>query len=154
MIPSRPIVLCFAALAAACGPGSIEDLSAPAIGVSIREGGGFCTALYGVDGAGRAWRARDCGSGGGLEPISTVVADAERAQLDAMMDEVLALPDDPECELTSPSDRAYRFVRTGEAASEVRQCGSGTPPVALELARRLEELADPPADAGSGADAG
>lgn len=140
---------------AGCGPSTVEDLSEPALAVTVTESGGFCSSIYAVDGDGAVWLAGGCETEeGAFERRERTVSDAERAELDARMDEVQALSDDPECDVTLPRTR-YRFVRTAEGAEteETTQCGPGVPTVALELADRLEALTAPPAppaDAGAG----
>jgi len=139
-----------------CGPEDVSDLDRPAIAVSVREGGGFCSSVHAVDGNGRTWISGGCGEDAtGLEQRDRVVDAAERESLHAMMDEVLALSDDPECAVTSPSGRALRFIRTTEGGSEaqVRQCEPSIPLVATQLAERLIELTSPPDASDAGADA-
>lgn len=149
-------VIALCALACGCGPEQFEDLDRPAVGVSVREAGGFCSSLHAVDGDGRAWVTGGCGEGSaGLESRDRVVDAAERESLHAMMDEVLALPDDPECAVTSPSGRSLRFVRSREGGpiAQVRQCEPAIPLVAGQLADRLIELTSASAPTDAGADA-
>lgn len=138
------VVVC--ALAAGCAPQSIEDLSQPALVVVITEGGGFCSGVHAVDDSGTPWRENGCLEGSsGLTPRERVVDDAARAELDALMDMVLTLPEDGDCVVQSPSARRFRFVRTGggEGAGEASQCEPGVAAPARELANRLEELSAP-----------
>lgn len=135
-----------AAGASACAPQSIEDLPQPALVVVVTEGGGFCSAVHAVDDTGTPWRENGCLEGSsGLLARERVVDDATRAELEGLMDTVLALPEDGDCVVTSPSARRFRFVRTGdgEGAGDVRQCEPGVDPAARELASRLEALSAP-----------
>src|SRR5690606_8420320 len=105
--------LAFLALAlTACGPQTIGDLGRPALIVIVQEPGGFCSATYAVDAADRVWLETGCESSSGLGATGRTLSAAERAELDALMDRVLALPDDSACDLPSPSARRFRFVRT------------------------------------------
>jgi len=143
-------------LLTACGPENVEDLDRPAVAVSVREGGGFCSSLHAVDGNGRTWATGGCGEGSaGLEQRDRTVDAAERESLHAMMDEVLELSDDPDCAVTSPSGRSLRFIRTleGGAQAQVRQCEPGVPLAAARLADRLIELTSPVAPTDAGGDA-
>ncbi len=141
---SAGIVLLSAVLGAiGCGVGSYEDVSRPALVVTIAEEGGFCTAIYVVDGEDAVWSGGGCGEATrSLQRTGARVAASERASLEAAMDEVLALPDDAECDLTRPSGRSYRFIRTlsGGGADEARQCQPGVPFTATRLAEQLEAL--------------
>lgn len=138
----RP-VFALAALLVACDPGSYTDLSRPTLALVTSESGGFCSAVYAVDADGAVWSSGGCGdSSGSLARRSVTVSADERAMLDAAMTEVLALTDDPECELPSTSGRRLRFIRTRTDGGEddVRQCEPGVPLVAARLADRLETL--------------
>ncbi|MFK7986137.1 MAG: hypothetical protein AB8I08_08900 [Sandaracinaceae bacterium] len=145
--PPRHSVSLFALLAlSACAPQSLEDLPQPALVVVVTEGGGFCSGVNAVDASGTPWRENGCMErSSGFTPRERLVDDATRAELDALMDTVLALPDDGDCLVPSPSARRYRFVRTGggEGAGETRQCEPGVAEPARELAGRLEMLSDP-----------
>ena len=139
------LALFAATLAAGCAPGSYSDLDRPTIAVSISEGGGFCSSVHAVDGAGAVWASGGCGEeSGSLVRRDRVVSAADRASLDAQMDDVLALSDDPECDLVSPSARRYRFARALPSGDEltVRQC-EPVPLVVTQLANRLEALSSP-----------
>ncbi len=141
-----------ALLALACAPQSIGDLPRPALVVTITEAGGFCSATYVVDATNQVWLETGCARSSGLVRQERVLAESERAELDALMDRVLALPDDPGCDSPSPSGRRYRFARTtpdGDDWPEVRQCEPSVPADALELAARAEALVDGVADAGA-----
>ncbi|HEY8432274.1 MAG TPA: hypothetical protein VIL20_28070 [Sandaracinaceae bacterium] len=140
-------------VAAACGPQTLGDLPRPALVVTVTEPGGFCSATYAVDADDRVWLESGCASSSGLRLQQRTVSEDERAELDALMDRVLALPDDPSCTVPSPSARRYRFVRTtpgGDDWPEKRVCEPGVDPDASALAERMRELAVGPADAGRG----
>lgn len=150
--------LLFAAtlLLAGCSPGSYTDLSKPALVVVITEVGAFCTSVYAVDADNRVWASGGCADSiGSLERRDMAVNAALRAELDAQMDEVLMIADDPECDLPAAAGRRYRFLRTIDGTDdppEVRQCEPAVPLVAVRLAAALEALAAPDTfDAGSDA---
>jgi hypothetical protein len=150
--------LAFALSVVGCGPSTIGDLARPAIVVVVDEAGGFCSSTYAVDASNGVWLETGCGSSSGLVAQTPIDASA-RAELDALMDATLALPDDPGCELPNPSTRRYRFVRTLPGTDEwpeVRQCEPDVPADAQELVRRLEALVVRDADGGAvgGTDAG
>ncbi len=150
---TRSPILSAALLLAACAPGSYGDLSRPTLAVVTSEPGGFCSAVHAVDADGAVWSSGGCGeSNGSLERRAATVGAAERAMLDEAMTEILALSDDPECDLPSSGGRRYRFVRTlaGGGEEDVRLCQPGVPLVAVQLADRLEALATAgePVDAG------
>ncbi|MCB9591383.1 MAG: hypothetical protein H6719_01515 [Sandaracinaceae bacterium] len=151
---NRFVALAF--LLAACEPSTYSDLDRPTLAVVTVERGGFCSSVHAVDSAGVVWAAGSCGeeSGSLMRRTQTVGAD-ERATLDARMDEVLALGDDPECDLPSSTGRRFRFVRTlaGGGEDDVRICEPGVPLVAVQLADRLESLVSP-AGVDAGTDAG
>ena len=142
---------------AGCSPGSYEDVARPALVLTISEAGGFCSSVHVVDANGVVWTGGGCGdTSRSLEQTARRVSAADRAPLDDAMDEVLALSSDPECDLTSPSGRRYRFLRTlaSGGADEVRQCEPGVPLAAARLAGQLEALGAGTADAGAAADGG
>lgn len=145
---SRVVLLLVSILASACGPSRFEDLPRPALVVIVGEPGGFCTSVFAVDANDAVWSSNGCGEDSGtLQRAAMRVSGAERAELDRMMDEVLALSDDPECGIVSPSGSRYRFVRTAAGTSthpETRQCDPGVPLVARELAARMRALTAPP----------
>lgn len=139
------------ALLAGCGPSTIGDLSRPALVVVITEPGEFCSSVHAVDADGAVWRQASCGDTDAFVRLATTVSAGERATLDAQMDRVLALGNDPDCESPSPSGRRYRFVRTLAGTNEwpeARQCDPAVPTDALDLAAALELLTSPPTDAG------
>lgn len=141
-------------LSVACSPQTLEDLREPAVAVVITEGGAFCQRVYAVDADGAVFRESGCEtSSSGLTQAERRVSAAEASEIEAAFDAVLAIPEDPDCAVPSPSGRRYRFVRTGGAPEEwpeTRQCEPGVPTAALDLADRLEALAAP----GSTGDAG
>lgn len=148
--------LAAAALAAAallgCAPASIGDLPRPAIVVTVTEPGGFCSSTYVVDADDAVWLETGCERSSGLVRQERAVSPAERAELDALLDRVLALPDDPGCAVPSPSARRFRFRRTLPGTDEwpdSRQCEPTVDADARELVSRAQALAAP-----SGADAG
>lgn len=141
---------------AGCGPQTIGDLGRPALVVIVQEPGAFCSATYAVDAADQVWLETGCESSSGLGATGRTLTGAERGELDALMDRVLELPDDPACELPSPSARRFRFVRTlpdTEEWPETRQCEPTVPADAALLVERAEALVGADADAGLG-DAG
>lgn len=146
-----------AALLTACGPGSFSDLGRPALVVVVTEGGGFCSSVFAIDASNAVWASTSCGgSASALEVRDMSVDAAVRAELDAQMDEVLLLGNDPECDIVSPSGRRFRFLRAVPSVAdppEVRQCEPGVPLVAVRLAQALEALAAP-ATLDAGVDAG
>jgi hypothetical protein len=142
-----------------CEPHGIGDLARPALVVVAEEGGGFCSEIHAVDAGGAVFYARTCGgSDNGLVRRERTVGGAERSELDAAMDAVLALPDDPDCALVSPSGRRFRFLRaegSEDAWADTRLCEPGVPLPALDLYERMRAIAAPPAgDAGAAADGG
>lgn len=150
-----PVVCVFALLG--CGPSTIGDLPRPALIVIVQEPGGFCSAAYAVDASDRVWLETGCASSSGLVAQDRSVTDAERAELDALMDSVLAEPNDPGCEVPSPSARRFHFVRTlagTDAWPDTRQCEPAVPADALELVRRMEALVGRVGDGGPARDAG
>ena len=73
------------------------------------------------------------------------------------MDRVLELPDDPACELPSPSARRFRIVRTlagSDEWPETRECEPTVPADARALVARAEALVGADRDGGGGGDAG
>ena len=138
-------------LAAACGPRTIGDLPRPALVVTVTEPGGFCAATYVVDAEDRVWLESGCGRSSGLIVQDRGVSAGERSELDALMDRVLALPDDRGCEPPSPSARRYRFVRTVPGTDEwpeTRQCEPSVPADVALLVARAEALVGAELDAG------
>lgn len=137
-----------AVLAAACSPSRFEDLPKPALVAVVVASGGFCTSVYAVDGNDSVWSSLGCGEESGTLERAETRASAERPELDRMMDEVVAFPDDPECDVVSTGGERYRFVRTvpgvGGDFPETRQCEPGVPLVALQLADTMRALAAPP----------
>lgn len=134
-----------------CGPQTIGDLDRPALVVIVQEPGGFCSATYAIDAADRVWLETGCESSSGLGATGRTLSAAERAELDALMDRVLALPDDAACELPSPSARRFRFVRTRPGTDEwpeTRQCEPTVPADVAALVARAEALVGADADAG------
>lgn len=140
-----------------CGPQTIGDLPRPALIVIVQEPGGFCSATYAVDAENHVWLETGCASSSGLGATGRVVTSAARDELDALVDRVVALPEDPACELPSPSARRYRFVRTVPGTDEwpqTRQCEPTVPADAARLADRFEALVGTEPDAGIAADSG
>lgn len=156
----RLALLSFVAIACGCGPKTINDLTRPALIVIVQEPGGFCSSTYAVDAVDAVWLETGCESSSGLIAQGVTIEASDRAELDALMDEVVMLSDDPGCEVPTPSGRRYRFVRTlvSGASEEVRQCDPSVPASALELVRRFEALVgrstDGGTDAGAPPDAG
>lgn len=152
----RCVCLSLLLLLAGCDPGSVEELSRPALVLVVTQGGGFCSDVRAVDADGQAWGARACEGRGALERRERTVSAAERAELDVAFDAVLALPEDADCMATSPSGARYRFARyTAEGVVDVRLCEPGVPAEARSLAVSLEAIAGPPGAVDAGApDAG
>jgi hypothetical protein len=144
MTPTQTLlVLASAASLVACGPQTLGDLGRPALIVIVQEPGGFCSATYAVDSDDRVWLESGCESSSGLHATGRVLTAEERAELDAHMDRVLALPDDAACELPSPSAERYRFVRTlpdTDEWPETRQCEPTVPADAVRLVAEAEAL--------------
>ncbi len=135
-----------------CAAQTVGDLPRPAIVVTVVEAGGFCSSTHVIDADGRVWLEMGCERSSGLVLQERSVSAAERAELDALLDRVLALPDDPGCEVPSPSARRFRFRRTlpgTDAWPDSRQCEPSVDADARELVLRAEALSAPP-----GADAG
>ena len=142
-----------------CDPHGIGDLSRPALVVVVEEGGAFCSEVHAVDADGAVFYTRTCGGAeNGLTRRERRVSEAERAELDRAMDAVLALPDDPDCALVSPSGRRFRFVRaegSEDAWVDTRLCEPGVPLVAQDLYEAMRAISAPPiADGGSVGDGG
>lgn len=136
----------------ACGPQSIGDLPRPALVVTVTEGGGFCAATYVVDADDQVWLASGCETSSALVRQERVVSASERAELDALMDGVLALPADPGCDAPSPSARRFRFVRTlpgTEEWPESVQCEPTVDADTRELVLRMEALVATSGDGGT-----
>lgn len=151
MKPPWSSLALFALIAAGCSPQTIGDLDRPALIVIVQEPGGFCSATYAIDAADRVWLETGCASSSGLGAIGRTLTEAERAELDALMDRVLALPDDRGCEPPSPSARRYRFVRTVPGTDEwpeTRQCEPSVPADVALLVARAEALVGAELDAG------
>ena len=145
----------FALALVGCGPQTIGDLGRPALIVIVQEPGAFCSATYAIDAADGVWLETGCESSSGLGATGRTLTGAERAELDALMDRVLELPDDPACELPSPSARRFRFVRTLAGTDEwpeTRQCEPTVPADARALVARAEALVG--ADRGDGGERG
>ncbi|MCC6877143.1 MAG: hypothetical protein IT378_22755 [Sandaracinaceae bacterium] len=130
---------------AGCSPGGVADVPRPAIVVYVDEGGGgLCASVFAVDSQGTLWSSSDCGSGGRPWAIRATVGDAVRAELDAELDAVLALPEDTDCATPTWTGRRYRFRRALPGTQdwpEKELCEPGIAPAGQALADRIATLA-------------
>ena len=140
----RSMLVLSALILFGCAPQSVDDLPSPALVLILSEGGGFCASVSTVDADGTVWSESGCEerSSGFVRREHRVEA-AERAELEALMDEALMLPDDGDCMVVSPSGNRYRLRRTGDSAGETLQCDPGVAASVRELANRLATLAEP-----------